>query len=85
MSDLDDVLDQLGDKIAAKLRDLAPVEVAQPAVRLSTFGLAKAINAHPQTIRGWVRRGCPCLRVGRYQRFLLAEVEEWLRGQKGAA
>lgn len=88
MPDFDQFLEQLGDKIASKLADLTPPAKPADAPRLTTIGLAKAINAHPQTVRNWVRRGCPCLMVGRSPRFLLAEVEAWLAGQqsgKGAA
>ena len=81
--DLDSILDQLGVKIASKLADLSPPAKAAEPARLTTIQLARAINAHPQTVRGWVRRGCPCLRVGRSPRFSLAEVETWLAGQGG--
>jgi len=78
VSDLHSAIDQLiSDRVKAAL----------PPGRLRTRQLAEQEGVHPQTVRAWVRRGCPCLMVGRSPRFLLSEVEAWLlaTGGKGAA
>jgi hypothetical protein len=33
------------------------------------------------TIRGWLRNGCPYLKLKSHHRVKIAEVEAWLRGQ----
>lgn len=79
---MSDVLDQLADKIAGKLADFAPPPPPPvEAQRLTTQQLAKLLGVHAQTVRGWVRRGCPCLMVGNRPRFRVAETEAWLVAQ----
>ena len=74
MSDLHSAIDQL---ISERLKAVVP------AGRLRTRQLAERVGVHPQTVRAWVKRGCPCLMVGRSARFLVSEVEAWLLGTSG--
>ncbi len=76
----DDFLQQFTEEVASRLR-------GAHTGRLTTTQLSRAVNAHPQTVRAWAKRGCPHLMVGRSPRFLLVEVETWLAEQaaKGVA
>jgi excisionase family DNA binding protein len=86
MSDLDSILDQLADKIAAKLSDLAPAAKAlPPGNKLSTLELASRLGVHEETCRRWVKQGCPAETLpGGRKRFDLTAVTLWLKSRRAA-
>jgi hypothetical protein len=43
--------------------------------------LAELLNAHPQTIRGWVDKGLPCLKSSTPHLFIGAHVQAFLTAQ----
>ena len=47
--------------------------------------VAEHYGIGPATVRNWQRAGCPFLYAGRMPRFLLSEVEAWLRGRHETA
>lgn len=56
-----------------------------PAQRLSTDDLAAILKTSPATIRDWGTQGCPHVRVGKgAHRWVLSEVEEWLKEKNNA-
>ena len=89
-----DPLAPLLEAIALRVRDLLIPELerllgvdptAKLEPRLTTDELAGILKVHPQSVRDWAKEGCPHLRVARGGlRFLLSEVEGWLRSRSQA-
>jgi excisionase family DNA binding protein len=46
---------------------------------------AAVYRVHPQTIRMWLRRGAPHVRVGKVVRVDLAELKSWARAVAAAS
>jgi excisionase family DNA binding protein len=86
--DFDDILDQLADKIAAKLVDFRPPAKAVETTRLlNTQELASRFGVHEHTVRRWVAKGCPHEALpgeATRFRFQLSAVSEWLKSRRAA-
>lgn len=74
---LDQLFEQAVDRRLDRLVALVPP--SQTAKRLKAQETAGHFKVHPKTVRNWLKAGCPAIFVGQRPRFLLAEVEEWLR------
>jgi hypothetical protein len=60
---------------------MAPQPPTETAERLTAQQVAAKLKVHPKTVRNWLKHGCPCLYVGLRPRFLLVEVEDWLKSR----
>lgn len=49
------------------------------AAYLTIDGLAARLGVHRNTIKNWIKRGLPVLKIGRTVRIPTAEAEAWLR------
>lgn len=77
---MSDALDQLVDRIAAKLVDLAPPPSTSPNL-LKGDQLCARLNISQSTLTRWRRSGMPAQPMGRNYRYDLAAVVEWLKGR----
>lgn len=87
MPDLDDILDQLADKIASRLVDFRPPAKASETRLLTTQELASRLGVHEHTVRRWVAKGCPHEALpGEASRFRFeaTAVTGWLKSRRVA-
>jgi excisionase family DNA binding protein len=46
---------------------------------LNIIDIAKRYKVSTKTIRNWIKRGMPHLRIGNVIRFDISEVEQWIK------
>jgi hypothetical protein len=74
----EELIEQAVDRRMDNLLAMA-APVPSSAERLTSQQLAAHLKVHPKTVRNWALAGCPCLYVGQRPRFLISEVEDWLK------